>query len=91
MGKSNVPLLTVTTLATQSERVGLKLMGGASTFGLLGWEVSVRDFSVLVIGVGGGNTGLCGTCLFCHRTDIGYSFDAGYRGQCADDSGVGGE
>jgi len=48
MGKSNVPLLTVTTLATQSERIGVKLMRGATTFGLFGWEVSVRDASVLV-------------------------------------------
>jgi putative ABC transport system permease protein len=48
MGKSNVPLLTVTTLATQSEQIGLRLMQGATTFGLLGWEVSVRDASVLV-------------------------------------------
>ncbi len=48
MGKSNVPLLTVTTLATQSERIGTKLMGGASSFNLAGWDVSVRDASVLV-------------------------------------------
>jgi putative ABC transport system permease protein len=48
MGKSNVPLLTVTTLATQSERVGAELMGGATSFNLAGWDVSVRDASVLV-------------------------------------------
>jgi putative tryptophan/tyrosine transport system permease protein len=48
MGKSNVPLLTVTTLATQSERVGVQLMGGATSFNLAGWDVSVRDASVLV-------------------------------------------
>jgi putative tryptophan/tyrosine transport system permease protein len=47
MGKSNVPLLAVTTIATQSEQIGIKLMGGAPTFGLAGWEVSVRDVSVL--------------------------------------------
>lgn len=47
MGKSNVPLLSVTTLATQSERIGVKLMRGATSFGLAGWEVSVRDVSVL--------------------------------------------
>src|SRR5271157_6519415 len=47
MGKSNVPLLSVTTLATQSERIGIKLMQGATTFSLAGWEVSVRDVSVL--------------------------------------------
>jgi putative tryptophan/tyrosine transport system permease protein len=47
MGKSNVPLLSVTTLATQSEQVGVKLMRGATSFDLAGWEVSVRDASVL--------------------------------------------
>ena len=47
MGKSNVPLLSVTTLATQSERIGLRFMRGASSFGFLGWEVGVRDASVL--------------------------------------------
>jgi putative ABC transport system permease protein len=47
MGSSNVPLLSVNTLATQSERIGVKLMGGATSFGLAGWEVSVRDASVL--------------------------------------------
>ncbi len=48
MGKSNVPLLTVTTLATQAERIGTKLMGGATSFNLAGWDVSVRDASVLI-------------------------------------------
>jgi putative ABC transport system permease protein len=47
MGSSNVPLLSVNTLATQSERFGVKLMGGATSFGLAGWVVSVRDASVL--------------------------------------------
>ncbi len=47
MGKSNVPLLSVTTLAAQSERIGVKLMRGATSFSLAGWEVSVRDVSVL--------------------------------------------
>jgi putative ABC transport system permease protein len=47
MGSSNVPLLSVNTLASQSERIGEKLMRGATTFGLAGWDVSVRDASVL--------------------------------------------
>ena len=47
MGKSNVPLLSVNTLAAQSERIGVKLMRGATNFGFAGWEVSVRDASVL--------------------------------------------
>jgi putative tryptophan/tyrosine transport system permease protein len=47
MGKSNVPLLSVTTIATQSEHIGLMLTRGATTFNLAGWEVSVRDASML--------------------------------------------
>jgi putative ABC transport system permease protein len=47
MGKSNVPLLSVTTLATQAEQIGVNFMRGATSFGLAGWEVSVRDASVL--------------------------------------------
>jgi putative ABC transport system permease protein len=47
MGSSNVPLLSVNTLATQSERIGVKLMRGSTSFGLAGWDVSVRDASVL--------------------------------------------
>lgn len=47
MGRSNVALLSVTTLATQSERIGMNLMGGTSTFSVAGWEVSVRDGSIL--------------------------------------------
>lgn len=48
MGRSNLPLLSVTTLASQSERIGMKLAGGATAFRLAGWEVSVRDAAVLV-------------------------------------------
>lgn len=47
MGKSNIPLLTVNTLATQSERVGTRLMRGAVSFNFAGWDVSVRDASSL--------------------------------------------
>jgi len=47
MGSSNVPLLSVNTLATQSERIGVKLMRGAVSFDLAGWDVSVRDASIL--------------------------------------------
>src|SRR6266545_2092095 len=46
MGKSNVPLLSATTLVTQAERTGTRLMGGADSLNLAGWEISVRDASV---------------------------------------------
>ena len=46
MGKSNVPLISVNTLVTQAERIGVWLMR-TQTFDLAGWEVSVRDAAVL--------------------------------------------
>lgn len=48
MGRSNLPLLSVNTLASQSERIGVKLTGGATAFHLAGWEVSVHDAAVLM-------------------------------------------
>jgi putative tryptophan/tyrosine transport system permease protein len=48
MGRSNLPLLSVNTLARQSERLGMRLTRGVTAFHLAGWEVSVRDAAVLV-------------------------------------------
>ena len=48
MGKSNVPLLSSTTLGNYAEDVALALGMTASSVRLLGWEVSVRDVSILV-------------------------------------------
>jgi putative tryptophan/tyrosine transport system permease protein len=47
MGRSNVPLLSVNTLVTQAERIGIRFTGGVTSFKLAGWDVSVRDASVL--------------------------------------------
>src|SRR5215469_7212216 len=41
-------LYSVNTLASQSERIAMKLTGGATAFDLAGWEVSVHDAAVLV-------------------------------------------
>ena len=75
MGRSNVALLSVTTLATQSERIGLTLMRGAGTFGLAGWEVNVRDASVLgavIVAVA-----LTGSLLYWFfRTNLGMAMRA---------------
>jgi putative tryptophan/tyrosine transport system permease protein len=75
MGSSNLSLLGVNTLATQSERIGVKLMRGATTFDLTGWEVSVRDATVLgaiVLAVL-----LTGTLLYWFlRTNLGIAMRA---------------
>ena len=75
MSKSNIPLLGVNTLATQSERIGVNLMRGATTVGLAGWAVSVRDASVL--GAIAFAVTLTGTLLYWFfRTDLGMAMRA---------------
>ena len=75
MGKSNIPLLSVNTLVTQSERIGVKLMQGATTFDIAGWEVSVRDASVLAaIALAVAATGVVLYWFF--RTDLGMAMRA---------------
>lgn len=75
MGSSNLSLLGVNTLATQAERIGVKLMRGATTFDLAGWDVSVRDGMVLgaiVLAVL-----LTGTLLYWFlRTNLGIAMRA---------------
>jgi putative ABC transport system permease protein len=48
MGKSNVPLLSSQTLATHAEQIGARV-AGANAINVLGWEVGIRDASVLVL------------------------------------------
>jgi putative ABC transport system permease protein len=48
MGKSNIPLLEVKTLATFAEQFGAKIFGGAGDLSIAGWAVSVRDMSMLL-------------------------------------------
>lgn len=75
MGKSNVPLLTQTTLVTQSEQIGTKLVRGATTLNLAGWDVTVRDVSVL--GAIGLAVLLTGSLLYWFlRTDLGMAMRA---------------
>ena len=75
MGSSNISLLGVNTLATQSERIGVKLMRGATSFDLAGWDVSVREAMVLaaiVLAVL-----LTGTLLYWFlRTNLGIAMRA---------------
>lgn len=75
MGRSNVPLLSVTTLATQSERIGMAITRGLSAFKLAGWEVSVRDASILgAVVVAVALTGLLLYWFF--RTNLGMAMRA---------------
>jgi len=75
MGSSNLSLLGVNTLATQTERIGIKLMRGATTFDLAGWDVSVRDAMVLAAIVFA--VLLTGTLLYWFlRTNLGIAMRA---------------
>ncbi len=75
MGRSNVPLLSVNTLATQAERIGLRLTHGVTSFNLAGWEVSVRDASVLCAIAFA--VALTGTLLYLFlRTNLGMAMRA---------------
>jgi len=47
MGRSNLPLLGHTTLATYAERVGVRVLGGERNLSVWGWEVAASDASML--------------------------------------------
>jgi putative ABC transport system permease protein len=75
MGKSNIPLLEVTTLATYAEKLGARIFGGTANLNVAGWAVSVRDMSMLlsilllVIVI-------CILMYFFFRTDLGTAMRA---------------
>ena len=48
MGKSNVPLLSEQTLATQAEAAALRLGGNVDSRDVWGWELRVRDAALMV-------------------------------------------
>ncbi|MEO5894470.1 MAG: ABC transporter permease [Vicinamibacterales bacterium] len=48
MGKSNVPLMSERTVATIAEGWGTRVFG-VPVLGVMGWEVSTRDLSVLLL------------------------------------------
>ncbi len=75
MGRSNIPLLSETTLATCAERAGVLLAGGKTTMSWLGWELSIRDVSVLLSCMG--FILLAGGLLYLFfRTNLGTSMRA---------------
>lgn len=75
MGKSNLPLMSETTLATRAEQIGTRLLGGAAGFRVLGWELSARDASALAMAFGA--TVFTGLLLYAFfRTDLGTAMRA---------------
>ena len=74
MGRSNVPLLSERTLATMAERAGIAAFG-AERLQVIGWEVSTRDVSVMIVAVL--TAILAGTILFVFfRTHLGTAMQA---------------
>src|SRR5438445_3690582 len=47
MGKSNVPLLNESTMASQAESLGLKWFRSAADLDVFGWSVGMRDAATL--------------------------------------------
>jgi len=74
MGKSNLPLLSETTLATMAEDVGRALLGSDMS-NVLGWEVNTRDLSVCLFVL----AAACLVALLLYlffRTNIGTAMQA---------------
>lgn len=75
MGKSNVPLLSANTLATQAEWLGYRLFRTESDLSVLGWSVGVRDAAML--GAALGFVALVGLALYLFfRTNLGTAMRA---------------
>jgi len=49
MGKSNVPLMAATTVASHAEAAAIQVLGGAATLPIGGWDIGARDAGVLVL------------------------------------------
>ena len=75
MGKSNLPLLEVNSLATMAENLGARIFGGSSDLDVAGWAVSVRDASML-LGVFLFVALVCILLYFFLRTDMGTAMRA---------------
>jgi putative ABC transport system permease protein len=74
MGKSNIPLLQETTLATKAEHVGTALFV-EQDLNVAGWAVGVRDASMLLAMLA--FVGLIGLALYLFfRTDLGTAMRA---------------
>jgi putative ABC transport system permease protein len=75
MGKSNVPLLSANTLASQAEWLGYRLFRTESDLSVLGWSVGVRDAAML--GAAFGFVAFVGLALYLFfRTNLGTALRA---------------
>jgi putative ABC transport system permease protein len=75
MGKSNLPLLSTRTLATEAERLATAVLGSTAALSVLGWEVSPRDAAVLVLV--SGTIAVAGVLLYAFfRTNLGTAMRA---------------
>ena len=48
MGRSNIPIVQETTLATYAEQMGVWIWGAATSIDILGWSIGTRDLSILL-------------------------------------------
>ncbi len=70
MGRSNIPLMSATTLTTFAEQIGSYILGSGEILLVWGWEVSRRDASVLVMALF--LTSLVGLAMYAFfRTNLG--------------------
>ena len=75
MGKSNVPLLSESTVGTYAERAGVLLSGSTGDINLGGWPVSMRDISMLLMAFA--IVALIGLALYLFfRTNLGTAMRA---------------
>ena len=75
MGKSNVPLLDVRSLATLAEGAFTSVTGVATTLYIFDWSVAVRDAATLIAAFGA--TALVGIALYLFfRTNLGTAMQA---------------
>jgi putative ABC transport system permease protein len=75
LGRSNLPFQEQTTLATYGERLGAGLLGGRTSINILGWPVTARDLSMLLLALA--VTAVVGTALYLFfRTHLGTAMRA---------------
>ncbi len=75
MGRSNVPLLSETTMVTGASRLIVPLLGGRPVLGIAGWEANTNDVAAL-IAIFCFIVALCLTVYALFRTNIGTAMRA---------------